>query len=63
MTLKEKKNLPEKVFDEMFSTITGEHPTKWIENYTKEEYPTNPVTGCPLWIENYANAAKEQWEN
>ena len=37
MTLKEKKNLPEKVFNEMFSTITGEHPTKWIENYTKEE--------------------------
>ena len=29
----------------------------------KEEYPTNPVTGCPLWIENYANAAKNKFED
>tara|TARA_R100001143_G_C3318907_1_gene113766 strand:- start:612 stop:764 length:153 start_codon:yes stop_codon:yes gene_type:complete len=30
---------------------------------TKEEYPTNPVTGCPLWIENYAKAAKNKFED
>ena len=34
-----------------------------IRFFETEEWPTNPVTGCPLWIENYANAAKNKFED
>ena len=27
---------------------------------TNEEWETNPVTGLPLWIENYANAVEDK---
>ena len=41
-------NIENRIFD----------PIAILEN--TEEYPINPETGCPLWIENYANAVEDK---